>query len=639
VHRFNPRTFEVEFHFPIGPNPHGDVFDQWGYQFASDGTSGTGSYINIGKGIGNKQWYKKRVRPVPAIGILSSSHFPDELQGNFLICNAIGFLGVLQHEVKYNGADITAEEIDPILVSSDQNFRPSDLEVGGDGALYVADWHNALIGHMQHNMRDPNRDHEHGRIYRVTYKDRPLLQPAKMKGRSIAEVCDHFLAKENGTRYRARLELSSREAKDIESEVTAWAKQRDVSNPADAQALLECLWAFEEHRVPNGELLNVVFQAEEPRVRAAAIRTLGHWGDDVAAWQKLLTAAGRDESALVRAEAVKSAVSFQNLAAAEIIFDVATRPTDPELDTVLKYAKSRINVDAIVQDAINSGQQLSPAAEAYALNNAPVPTLLKMKRTASLYETILNRPGVPAKELRSSLDGLAEMRKQSPAALLVEMIREQDKEKASDAVSGLGQLLASLSPAELKTVRESLEQLALAAQSPVVRRYGYAAWIAADGSGNAALFAASKSKQSLRELIAAIPLVTDQRIRGTLYKDVRSLMFELPPNLQKEEFAGVLQPGIRVDFFYPSPNNVAIETLDKLTPKASGIVPEIVMNVPQKTQNDKFALRFTGYLQIPRSGEYAFYTASDDGSRLYIGDELVVNNDGLHGMKEKKGSV
>ena len=38
VHRFNPRTFEMEFHFPIGPNPHGDVFDQWGYQFANDGT-------------------------------------------------------------------------------------------------------------------------------------------------------------------------------------------------------------------------------------------------------------------------------------------------------------------------------------------------------------------------------------------------------------------------------------------------------------------------------------------------------------------------------------------------------------------------------------------------------------------------
>ncbi|MCA9200950.1 MAG: hypothetical protein KDA87_25600, partial [Planctomycetales bacterium] len=129
VYRFDPRTYEISFHFPIGPNPHGDFFDQWGYQFANDGTSGTGSYVNIGKGIGNKQWFQKRVRPVAATGCLSSSHFPDANQGNFLVCNTIGFLGVLQHEVKYNGADIYAEEIEPILVSSDPNFRPSDIEV------------------------------------------------------------------------------------------------------------------------------------------------------------------------------------------------------------------------------------------------------------------------------------------------------------------------------------------------------------------------------------------------------------------------------------------------------------------------------------------------------------------------------
>ncbi len=219
VHRFNPRTFEMEFHFPIGPNPHGDVFDQWGYQFANDGTGGSGSYVNIGKGIGNKPWFKMRVRPVAATGLLSSSHFPEKNQGNFLICNCIGFLGVLQHEVKYNGAEITATEIEPILVSSDPNFRPTDVEIGGDGALYVSDWSNAIIGHMQHNMRDPNRDHEHGRIYRVTAKDRPLVKPVQMKGKPIAEVCRAFYAKENSTRYRARLELSGRNTAEVVSTV------------------------------------------------------------------------------------------------------------------------------------------------------------------------------------------------------------------------------------------------------------------------------------------------------------------------------------------------------------------------------------------------------------------------------------
>ena len=103
--------------------------------------------------------------------------------------------------MKYNGAEITATEIEPILVSNDPNFRPTDVEIGGDGALYVSDWSNAIIGHMQHNMRDPNRDHQHGRIYRVTAKDRSLLKPLQLKGKPIAEVCEAFFTAENSNRW------------------------------------------------------------------------------------------------------------------------------------------------------------------------------------------------------------------------------------------------------------------------------------------------------------------------------------------------------------------------------------------------------------------------------------------------------
>ncbi len=325
------------------------MIDQWGYQFATDGTSGTGNYINIGKGIASpKQWYKMRVRPVPAIGILSSSHFPEANNGNFLICNSIGVLGVLQHKVVYDGADINAVEIEPILLSEDPNFRPADLKIGGDGALYIADWQNPLIGHMQHNIRDPNRDHSHGRIYRITAIGRPLLKPAKMKGKPIDEVLQNFYAKENGTRYRARLELSGRDTKDVTAAVSKWAAGIQPEQPANEQALLEALWVFEEHRVPNEELLAKVLRAKEPRVRAAAIRTLGHWGPQVAGWEPLLLAAAREDEPLVRAEAVKAAVSFTGSSAAEVIFEAATRPTDVQLDAAMKYARGKINVDQVV---------------------------------------------------------------------------------------------------------------------------------------------------------------------------------------------------------------------------------------------------------------------------------------------------
>ena len=74
--------------------------------------------------------------------------------------------------------------------SSDPNFRPVALQFGPDGALYVVDWFNPLIGHMQHSLRDPNRDHTHGRIWRITYQRRPLVEKPKIAGATVPELLD-----------------------------------------------------------------------------------------------------------------------------------------------------------------------------------------------------------------------------------------------------------------------------------------------------------------------------------------------------------------------------------------------------------------------------------------------------------------
>ncbi len=452
VYRFDPRTFELEFHFPIGPNPHGDVFDQWGYQFASDGTGGSGSYIHIGHGVGSpKGWYRQRVRPVPATGILSSSHFPPENNGNFLICNSIGVLGVLQHKVEYDGADINAEEIEPILLSSDSNFRPTDLEIGGDGALYISDWQNPIIGHMQHNIRDPNRDHTHGRIYRVTAEGRPLLKPAKMKGKPLDAVLANFHAKENGTRYRARLELSGRDTRDVTAAVSKWAAGIEPNNAANEQALLEALWVCEEHRVPNLALAAKVLKAKEPRVRAAAIRTLGHWGKKAPGSDALILAAARENEPLVRAEAIKAAVSLDGLAGAEVIFEAATRPTDQQLNLALDYARSKINLDSVVSESLQAGKKPSLAAQTYILRNAPVDDLLKMERSEAVYEAILARASAPAGALGEALTGLAKFRGTRQSDLALALISQRDANGKDDGLRQLTALLVEQPPAELRT--------------------------------------------------------------------------------------------------------------------------------------------------------------------------------------------
>lgn len=83
--------------------------------------------------------------------------------------------------------------------------------------------------------------------------------------------------------------------------------------------------------------------------------------------------------------------------------------------------------------------------------------------------------------------------------------------------------------------------------------------------------------------------------------------------------------------------NDDLAAYDKAEPKKRGVTPKIDVSV--RTRDDRFSLRFEGILRVPAEGEYTFYTTSDDGSRLYLDGQLVVDNGGLHGAEEKSGTV
>ncbi|HEY9007918.1 MAG TPA: PQQ-dependent sugar dehydrogenase [Ohtaekwangia sp.] len=74
-----------------------------------------------------------------------------------------------------------------------------------------------------------------------------------------------------------------------------------------------------------------------------------------------------------------------------------------------------------------------------------------------------------------------------------------------------------------------------------------------------------------------------------------------------------------------------------LTPAETGTLTTI--NLDPRNREDDYAFRYSGYIDVPTDGTYTFYTSSDDGSQLYIGSALVVNNDGLHAAREASGSI
>ncbi|MET0262387.1 MAG: PA14 domain-containing protein, partial [Rariglobus sp.] len=80
-----------------------------------------------------------------------------------------------------------------------------------------------------------------------------------------------------------------------------------------------------------------------------------------------------------------------------------------------------------------------------------------------------------------------------------------------------------------------------------------------------------------------------------------------------------------------------IPNLNALTPNATGVSATIV--IPATVRPDFYALRFTGDLPLTEAGTYTFYTQSDDGSKIYVNNTLVVDHDGPHGATEKSGTI
>lgn len=324
--RYDPSRKKLTRHSQFNiPNPWGVAYDKFGQDFFLH-TSGTSlSWMTPGTihsvyGVNLSApdlITQESVRPTSGLEFVSSRHFPDEVQGDLLLNNAIGYLGAKQHQVEEDGTGYTLTYRHDLFVSEDLNFRPVDLEFAPDGSLYVVDWHNALIGHMQHSARDPNRDHEHGRVYRVTYPSRPLVEPAKIAGADIPTLLDNLTLPEDRTRYRTRRELRGRDADEVIGAIRKWAPRQE-----DDRHKLEALWVTWGFDRADADLLEELLQSKDHRIRAGATRVLRFNEHRLDNFGELLLAAASDDHGRVRLEAIAEA-SWQDRALGEQVLAAA----------------------------------------------------------------------------------------------------------------------------------------------------------------------------------------------------------------------------------------------------------------------------------------------------------------------------
>ena len=650
--RFEPRTWKVERYIPYNfANPHGHVFDRWGQGFFTDGTGNVNYYAlpfsghieHPAKHSGYFPYFKQRSRPCAGTEILSSSHFPQENQGNHLLANVIGFQGIFQYKRMDDGSGFKAEEMDPIVYSSDPRFRPSDIEMGPDGAIYFLDWYNPIIGHMQHHLRDPSRDQSHGRVYRVTYKGRPLARPAAIAGQPIPALLDLLKNPDDRVRYRTRIELSGRPTQDVAEAAARWVDQLDRNDPELEHHLLEGLWLFTQHNRAHPDLLNRVLRSKDFRARAAATRVVRVMRDRLDDPLELLRTQARDEHPRVRLEAVVAASFFEDPRAAAVALEAKRFPMDKFLNYALKETMRAL--DPIWKAAIGRGEIVgadNPAAMEYLLGIVSPRELLRLPRVPGVLKALLTRGGISVDDRRTAAEDLAKAEGRAFMPVLMDAVQRVDRGEGGNrgpVIRDLGRVMQQwikqgMQPPAKQAVSALLED----SRHPETRQLAYAARIITDGEFEPAWRAASSDRKQMLGVLGALPMVMDTKLRASAYERVRPVMFQVPAALRSGEQQAPTS-GLQVSFYGATPRNAQLDTFRSLTPAATGLVNNFVIESAVLKKRDAFGLMFSGTVHVPKDGRYSFFTNSDDGSRLYIDGEEVINNDGAHGMREVRGNV
>ena len=339
VWRFDTRTFDLGVYSRGLVNPWGIVWDRWGQTFQTDGAGGEGiNYAFPGAGFTSAVGLEK-VMPGLNPGspkycgeeILSGRTIPQDYQGDILT-NDFRANRVVRFKVADNGAGFTSKLMPDFITSTDRAFRPVDIKMGPDGAIYIADWYNPIINHGEVDFRDPRRDHTHGRIWRITYKGTPTLDRPKLTGASIDELLGMLKSPEDYTRAQAKLVLRERDPKQVMAAVRTWVRRiRSSGSDADHDRL-EALWVCENVNVVEPALLERVLKSEEPRARAAAVRVVGHWADRLDDPTALLEPMLADEFSRVRLEAVRALSAIPRPQSIVLATRVLDKPMDPFIE-------------------------------------------------------------------------------------------------------------------------------------------------------------------------------------------------------------------------------------------------------------------------------------------------------------------
>ncbi len=267
-------------------NPFGLTFDPWGNLYSADCHSKPltcllrgAYYSSFGKphdglgfgpdmidhlhgstGICGPAWYAAR-------------QFPPEYQGHLFLCNPVTGR-VHRDRILWRGSSPWVDTQPDFLTCDDGWFRPVDIQLGPDGALYIADFYNAIIGHYEVPLEHPRRDRQHGRIWRVVYrgadseKRREAPGPPDLTRLTVDELVQR-LGDPNLTIRRLTV---NRLALHPEPDHVLTAVRSVIDHKPAPDARVDALWVLERLKQLDDRTLLAALSDQSDVVRVHALR-------------------------------------------------------------------------------------------------------------------------------------------------------------------------------------------------------------------------------------------------------------------------------------------------------------------------------------------------------------------------------
>ncbi len=339
--RFKPDGSHVEKTTDGRINPFGLAYDEMGYLYSTD--CHTSPLYQLIRGGDYTQWGKAEtmgfapeMKPfdneataLAGIAYYADVHFPESYKSNFYIGDPVSSR-VYRNSFTFNGSTPVGKKEPDFILSEDPWFRPVDVKLGPDGALYIADFYNSIIGHYEVPLTHPKRDRIRGRIWRVTYKGKSN-QPKNWTTASVNELLDALDMNNLPVRMFAGDQLADR----IGQPAVAPLKGLLSSNKTSSRKYIHALWVLHRLNALDADMIKKSAAHKDALVRIHTLRILSEQTNPDMAYFPVVNNALQDANPHIQRAAAELLMKFPEMTALKAA--LALRNKIPGYDTHLTY--------------------------------------------------------------------------------------------------------------------------------------------------------------------------------------------------------------------------------------------------------------------------------------------------------------